>query len=233
MRRAIFNVGLAALLVSAVASGARADVKSEITFQGTLSTSILGDTSVSGQFDFDFTTDTVTSFTFTAPGASFDSSVFNGIVVIPFSSSGTSYFDFLFSSASSRSSSLALVVNPAITNFFTQSFGGGIQYNQSLYDCGSLSCGGCCALSFFASGTVSRSAVPEPSTLAMLLMGFHAARGTSRGWRPCPWSKNKGCTSSCSISTYRPAGADSAAVFFCRRAGGTWPPRKTVARCYR
>jgi hypothetical protein len=88
--------------------------------QITLSSAIQGATPVSGQFGFDFTTDTVTSYQFTAPGDSFDSTVFNDAFVAPFTSAGASYLDIAF--FSSASSGLDLVVNPTITEFFTQSF---------------------------------------------------------------------------------------------------------------
>jgi hypothetical protein len=116
-----FNLGLAALLLSAAASGARAATE-EINFQGTLSNAIVGGTSVSGQFGFDFTTDTVTNYKFTAPGDSFDSSVLNSDIVTPFTSSGTSYLAISFSSGDA--STLDLVVNPSITEFFTQDLPG-------------------------------------------------------------------------------------------------------------
>jgi hypothetical protein len=97
-----FNLGLAALLVSAAASGARAATE-EFKFKGTLTDAILGDTSVSGQFGFDFTTDTVTSFKLTAPGNIFDSSVSNegnSASATPFTSSGTNYLDIVFNTGS-------------------------------------------------------------------------------------------------------------------------------------
>jgi hypothetical protein len=100
MRKTLgFSLGLAALLMSVAASGASA---ATITFEGTLSSAILGGRSASGQFGFDFTTDVVTSYKFTAPGDSFDSTVFNLARAGPFTSGGTSYLDITFFSSSSR-----------------------------------------------------------------------------------------------------------------------------------
>ena len=184
MRRAILNLGLAALLVSAAASGARADLTSEITFQGTLSNAMFGDTSVSGQFGFDFTTDTVTSYKFTAPGGeSFDSTVFNITTSIPFTSSGTPYLEIFFQSAALNSgrgtSQLVLVVNPTITEFFIQHFpidGVPGASAESVYVCNSFACSSSLdnnPVSAFANGTVSPvPSVPEPDTWAMMLLGF-------------------------------------------------------------
>jgi hypothetical protein len=172
MKRTLaLNLGSAALLLSAALSGARAATE-EINFQGALTTPILGDTSVSGQFGFDFATDKVTNYKFTAPGDSFDSANGNGAAVTPFTSRGTSYFNIEFSNASE--SQLELVVNSAITEFFTQAISliDGRIY-QSQYACLTGSCfsGGSLPLSFFTSGAVTGS-IPEPSTWAMMALGF-------------------------------------------------------------
>jgi hypothetical protein len=74
-----------ALLLTPITHAATTEFK----FQGTLSTAILGSTSVSGKFGFDFTTDAVTSYKFTAPGDGFDSTVFEDDIVNPFTSSAT------------------------------------------------------------------------------------------------------------------------------------------------
>jgi hypothetical protein len=173
----IFRLGLAALLASAAVGGARA---ATITFKGTLSDAILGGTSVSGQFGFDFTTDAVTSFKFTVPGGSFDSSVDNSVFVTPFTSSGTSYLDIRF--FNSTPSSLDLVVNPTITEFFTQSLP--VDGHPTLIFSSNYFCSGSPCFdkgSDFASGTVTTGVVPEPSTWALMALGF-AGLGYA-GWR--------------------------------------------------
>jgi hypothetical protein len=68
------------------------------------------------------------------------------------------------------------LVNPTITKFFTQSLsidGGAISF-QSIYDCETGSCFSPVAhhlSSVFTSGTVT-STITEPSTWAMMLLGF-------------------------------------------------------------
>jgi hypothetical protein len=115
----------------------------------------------------------VTSFKFTAPGESFDSSLAGNVAeVLSFTSNGTSYLDVRFFTPFSG---LELVFNPTITEFFTQQLPVGIGLNQSNYDCATTTCqfapppsrGG----STFTSGTVS-PAVPEPSTIALLATGL-------------------------------------------------------------
>jgi hypothetical protein len=169
-RTLVLNLGLAALLLSAAASSARAATE-EINFQGTLANAVEGGTSVSGQFGFDFTTDTVTSYKFTAPGDSFDSSVFNDAIVNPFTSSGTSYLNIEF--ANRFESFLTLVVNSTIAEFFTQSFFVGTALFHSGYLCNTSSCESSPIppVSDFASGAVT-SSIPEPSTWAMMALGF-------------------------------------------------------------
>jgi hypothetical protein len=159
--------GLAALLGSAAASGARADL---FTFNGTLANEVAGGTSVSGQFDFNFTTDAATSYKFTVPGDSLDSSVFNNALVASFTSSGTPYLSIDFQSSASD---LILVFNPTITQFFTQSLpvDGIPSFHQSIWVCNTASCNAGLFDSTFASGTVTPS-IPEPSTWAMMLLGF-------------------------------------------------------------
>ena len=162
---------LAAVSIAAPNSRA-ADVTEQINFQGTLSTAILGSTSVSGQFGFDFTTDSVTSYTFTAPGEPSFQPCF-GCVPEPatsFTSGGTSYLELSLTSGSD--SGLDLVVNPTITEFFTQSLDvdGSTKSFQSHYDCVSGPCQGISSTqSTFTSGTVSAvTPVPEPASLVIL-----------------------------------------------------------------
>lgn len=158
-------VAVAGLLAAPVL--AQADV---FNFQGTLSTAILGSTSVSGQFGFDFTTDSVTSYTFTAPGEPSFQPCF-GCVPEPatsFTSGGTSYLELSLTSGSD--SGLDLVVNPTITEFFTQSLNGSTNSFQSHYDCVASPCQGISGptQSTFTSGTVSAvTPVPEPASLAI------------------------------------------------------------------
>jgi hypothetical protein len=175
----VFNLGLAALLAFVAASGARADT---ITFQGTLSNPVDGGTSVSGQFGFDFATDAVTSYMFTVPGDTLDSTVVNDATVGQITSSGTRYLVLQFRS---EASDLILVVNPAITKFFTQEVIGTIGAAHSEWVCATDACfsGTSRPTSDFASGTVSGSTavIPEPSTWALMALGF-AGLGFA-GWR--------------------------------------------------
>jgi hypothetical protein len=90
-----------------------ADNIKEFNFEGTLSTPQLGETSVSGQFGFDFTTDAVTSYKFTAPGDIFDSAVRNATSIFQFTSSGTPYLDIGFDAVGPSMTELAF--NPIIT----------------------------------------------------------------------------------------------------------------------
>jgi hypothetical protein len=179
-------IGLAALLVSAAASGARADL---FTFDGTLESPVHGGTSVSGQFGFDFTTDTVTSYKFTAPGDSFDSSVNNSAGATTFTSGGITYLMLTFigdtpipGGGGFFGSEIVLNVNPTITEFFTQGLplDGTPEVFFSGYDCAPALCSE--IFTRFASGTISSATtVPEPSTWAMMLVGF--AGLAFAGWR--------------------------------------------------
>jgi hypothetical protein len=176
MSSAIRNATLAAIMLAA--GGARAaDVTEQFNFQGTLSTAILGSTSVSGQFVFDFTTDSVTSYKFTAPGEPSFQPCFGCVplAATSFTSGGTSYLDLPLASGSD--SGMDLVVNPTITELFTQSLveDGGTKSFQSNYLCVASPCLGISpSSSTFASGTVSAVApqVPEPASLTLLAMGL-------------------------------------------------------------
>ena len=163
---------LAAVSIAAPNSRA-ADITEQINFQGTLSTAILGSTSVSGQFVFDFTTDSVTSYTFTAPGETSFKPCFGCVphAATSFTSGGTSYLDLNLTSGSD--SGLDLVVNPTITEFFTQSLDvdGSTNSFQSHYLCVASPCLGISGStsSTFTSGTVSAvTPVPEPASLVIL-----------------------------------------------------------------
>jgi hypothetical protein len=146
---------------------------------------------VSGQFGFDFTTDTVTNYKFTAPDYIFDSSVPNESTVIPFTSSGTSYLDINFNGVSVRRA-LDLVVNPAITEFFTQDLpaDGELAVYFSAYACGRFLCPDSDVMySHFASGAVS-TPIPEPSTWWLMTAGFGLLgyAGYRRAGKGVQWS---------------------------------------------
>jgi len=148
------------------AGGARA---ANFNFQGTLAQAVDGGTSVTGNFSYDFTTNTVTSYTFTAPGEPSFTPFRLPVAATSFTSGGISYLDLDLISLDD--SELELVVNPTLTAFFTQSLGS----FQSHYLCVTSSCNSAPPphSSTFASGTISAvTGAPEPASLTLLAVGL-------------------------------------------------------------
>jgi hypothetical protein len=158
-----------------IAGGARAaDVTGEFNFQGTLSQAVDGGTSVTAQFVFDFTTDSVTSYQYSTAAEPNAVPCFSCLPApaTSFTSGGVNYLEL--SLTSKTDSGINLVFNPTLTEFFTQSLtqDGSSNTFQSNYDCA------ICSVSdshvTFASGTITPAvaAAPEPASLALLAVGL-------------------------------------------------------------
>ncbi len=178
---------LAAVLTSAAI--ARADIVSTYDFSGTLAASINSNTSVTGQFQLDFTLASISAFNFSTPTGTINSTDFISNLSTFTDKSGNHFVHLDFEDQTAGGGLLSLLFETTLASFPGNNFFAGTADLSNSTVVSELACvtGGHCtfpgAFSLFTSGTATLASVPAPKPSSLVLLVALAGLGLMRRLR--------------------------------------------------